>query len=469
MKKLRYLLVLLIAFTIIGCGGGNTDDSADDSATIPTQGDDATPNNPAQDDEQTPDESTVVSYSTISFDSNGGSDVSSIRVVQGEEVSEPTEPTYEGMTFVCWCYDEELSEKVEWPLVVDKNYTLYAKWNVEVDIVAYLETLLDYQIFNPYNMIPETLKPGYSSNVVSKSDYEFSSSVNVSSMPGNGHGEQWNMVVENLEQSQTFFNVLSVVETVSTSSVVIFQNYFDENPSEVANYSFKNGEYNVCVIFDGQYISYVLDYVANIPLLGEQKVQILLSMDVESGERIVRIQLGDSNALRYTVLDGYYEFAIKYLGVRTAYFSLYYDDEDILNGHIYENLLVEGVGLKSAADFYISDTYATIVGNKSSGLIGFTGYIVELYDVVTGKLISYEVMETQTISSVNVTFNTLWFDLHDVGGINSVKFVAAETNDDDDLFYINGSSSAWDQLLSASLYYISVTFSRKSPSYLQNC
>ena len=53
-------------------------------------------------------------------------------------------------------------------------------------------------------------------------------------------------------------------------------------------------------------------------------------------------------------------------------------------------------------------------------------------------------METQTISSVNVTFNTLWFDLHDVGGINSVKFVAAETNDDDDLFYINGSSSAWE-------------------------
>lgn len=186
-----------------------------------------------------------------------------------------------------------------------------------------------------------------------------------------------------------------------------------------------------------------MDYVAKIPVLGEQEAQILLSMNIETGERIVRVQLGDSNALRYTVLDGLYEFAIKYLGVRRAYFSLYKDDNDVLNGHIYEYLVVNDITIKSAADFYISEDYLSVVGNKSSGLIGFDGYITELYDVSNGKLIAYEVMKTKSVSAVNVTFNTLWFDLHDVDGITSIKFIEGATSEDEDYFYVNNSNKAW--------------------------
>ena len=131
------------------------------------------------------------------------------------------------MKFVCWCYDEELKNQVTWPLTLDKNYTLYAKWNVKVDIVGYLKLLLKEKEYNPYNLIPETLKPGYQDNVVSNVDYDFSKNTNVSSIVGHGFGEQWNMVLDNLNQTNIFFNALSLVETISTSSVVVFQNYFD--------------------------------------------------------------------------------------------------------------------------------------------------------------------------------------------------------------------------------------------------
>lgn len=40
-------------------------------------------------------------------------------------------------------------------------------------------------------------------------------------------------------------------------------------------------------------------------------------------------------------------------------------------------------------DFYIDDDYVTAVGNKADGMIGFTGYICELYDVDTGKMLAY--------------------------------------------------------------------------------
>ena len=45
---------------------------------------------------------------TVSFDSNGGSAVSSIKVKENESITEPTEPTRDGYIFGGWYYNEEL-------------------------------------------------------------------------------------------------------------------------------------------------------------------------------------------------------------------------------------------------------------------------------------------------------------------------------------------------------------------------
>jgi|CZCB01.1.fsa_nt_gi hypothetical protein len=29
-----------------------------------------------------------------------------------------------------WYYDEDLTRKVDWPITIDKDYTLYAKWEI---------------------------------------------------------------------------------------------------------------------------------------------------------------------------------------------------------------------------------------------------------------------------------------------------------------------------------------------------
>ena len=470
MKKNTLLIVLLSAI-LVSCGGGeqfpssvlipSPSENPTSSSEVYSSSDETTSETVSSDepsseeitsdkissDEQSSDETTseeVDVYYEISFNTNGGSKIDNISVLENEEVLEPETPTFEGMNFVCWCYDKDLTNPVSWPLVADQNYSLYAKWNNKVDIVGYLKTLLNSKELNPYNFIPEKMRAGYEDNLISNASYDYANGVNIDDMVDHGHGEQWAMIQDNLLQSQTFYNALSVVEGVATSSVAIFQNYFDKNPSETAKHSFKNGEYNVFVDFDGKVISYVLDYVANIPVIGEVEAQILLSMDVETGERTSRIQLGDANALVYRSLENSYEFAIKYLGVRRAYFSIEKDEDDNLSGHIYEILKVGSVETTSAADFYINDNYVIAVGNKASGLVGFSNYITEVYNVNNGKLIAYEVLETQSISAIDVTFNTLWFDLHDIEGIDSIKYVKATSEEEISSFYINGLSTPWD-------------------------
>ena len=234
----------------------------------------------------------------------------------------------------------------------------------------------------------------YSANLVDAEDIvtDYSSFVNISDI-SYGFGEQWYMVLTNIDQSMVFFNALTVVESLSASSITAFNNYFDKNPQDTAHYEFENGEYNITIKYDGEIIYYVVEYTANIPVIGEVTAQIALAMVEETGEKSVRIQLGDANALAYTVRENSYDFAIKYLGVRRAMFSVARDEYGNVSGKIYEHLTVSSLETSNAADFYITEDYVSVVGNKADGLLGFSNTICELYDVNTGKMLGYEVNE----------------------------------------------------------------------------
>lgn len=384
---------------------------------------------------------------TISFVSNGGSDTAAITAEYGQTVSVPTSPTKANHRFVGWFADATLQNAVSWPITLVKDETVYAAWNEIVDVPALLRSLLDGYSLNPYKAIPNSMKPGAAGTLLTNAGSivnDYSSNVNVSSISSGGFGEQWYMVLENLQQSNTFFNVLSVVEGLTTTSVSAFNNYWDSNPGNTAHHSFASGIYSVTIDFDGETLYYVLDYTASLPVLGEQTIQIAMSMDAETEEKTVRIQFGDANALKYTLNDNSYEFYIMYLGVRRAYFKIEETATGVYEGHLKEFLTVSGVAVESAADFYINGNYVTAVGNKASGMLGFTGYICELYDTSTGKMLGYEVRETKDIPILgDITFHTLWFDLSYVSGITSIRYVEPSGNNETGTFYVNGSSSAW--------------------------
>lgn len=376
---------------------------------------------------------------TVTFNANGGSSVAAQTVVYGEKATLPVEPTYENHKFVGWCYDMNGNNAVDFDDPITGNVEFYAIWNEFINVKALLSALLSGYELNPLSYIPESMRYDFSENLVDPDDLitDYSDSVRVSDI-SYGFGEQWYMVLENINQTNLFFNVLTVVEGLTSASVTAFNDYFDKNPANTAHYEFESGVYNVTINFDGEILLYVLDYTANLPIFGEQTVQIALALNAESGEKNVRIQAGDANALAYKVLENSYEFAIKYAGVRRAMFTIARDDNGNVKGSISEFLTLASLETSSASEFYITEDYVSVVGNKASGMTGFTGYINELYDAESGKLLGYEVNETLS----KITYDTLWFNLSDVYGINTIKS-ALDKDNVTDLFYVNGSKSEW--------------------------
>lgn len=62
----------------------------------------------------------------VTFDSNGGSSVSSQTIIEGNKASKPNNPTRSGYSFVDWMLN---GNSYDFNDIVDKNITLIAKWN----------------------------------------------------------------------------------------------------------------------------------------------------------------------------------------------------------------------------------------------------------------------------------------------------------------------------------------------------
>lgn len=79
---------------------------------------------------------------TVTFESNGGSDVAAQTVKQNNVASAPVAPTKDNYTFVGWYTDIELTTAYVFSTPVTGDITLYAKWNLIIDTEDELEAAL---------------------------------------------------------------------------------------------------------------------------------------------------------------------------------------------------------------------------------------------------------------------------------------------------------------------------------------
>jgi len=76
------------------------------------------------------DETLIEEYITISFDTDGGSNIDSIVIKIGDTISKPDTPTKEGYTFKGWYIDEE---EFDFSNPITEEITLKAKWEENVE------------------------------------------------------------------------------------------------------------------------------------------------------------------------------------------------------------------------------------------------------------------------------------------------------------------------------------------------
>lgn len=67
----------------------------------------------------------------VTFETNGGSSINPVYVVEGGKVEKPADPTKQGYSFVSWFEDEELSKEFDFSQSIQNNVTVYAKWEVK--------------------------------------------------------------------------------------------------------------------------------------------------------------------------------------------------------------------------------------------------------------------------------------------------------------------------------------------------
>ena len=67
-------------------------------------------------------------YYTVTFNSNGGSEIESKKVTTGNSVAEPQAPTNGDKIFDGWYEDETLTTRFDFNTPITSNVTLYAKW-----------------------------------------------------------------------------------------------------------------------------------------------------------------------------------------------------------------------------------------------------------------------------------------------------------------------------------------------------
>ena len=85
---------------------------------------------------------TVTENCKVTFHTDGGSEVAPQYVLAGEKAAEPEAPTKDGYVFSGWFSDETLTEEFDFETVVNRDVTLYAKWEnaVTISIGVYDQT-----------------------------------------------------------------------------------------------------------------------------------------------------------------------------------------------------------------------------------------------------------------------------------------------------------------------------------------
>ena len=105
-KRFPIVLLMAVMLVLTACGGGSSNNNQPSQPVQPQ---------PAQ-------------Y-TVTFNTNGGSNVPSQRVNADATVAEPTAPTRDHYEFDGWYRDSALTTPAEFPITVTANVTLYAGWD----------------------------------------------------------------------------------------------------------------------------------------------------------------------------------------------------------------------------------------------------------------------------------------------------------------------------------------------------
>ncbi|MBQ8529222.1 MAG: hypothetical protein IJ459_05745 [Clostridia bacterium] len=311
-----------------------------------------------------------------------------------------------------------------------KNYntlTLNVNFNIKLDLGTLASSVINSfgSVPDIWAFLPESFAPEFREIDEVPVFDDFTA---VSSIPVNGMGKQLNSVYGLLTKAQT---ALSYVNTVYGSMNIIktlYSNYLDGSPDDYKSFIGNAGPFTFTILIDET--SYEISCQ-----VGTVEVTIYSSLEDESYGATIKIN--STTSFKYTITGDSVVVAMDILDYASMLVEFGKDEDGNTVGVVYEYLIVSGVEVTAtSALIYVGEDYTVLIGTKGDFIPTSDSRNCEVYDNESGVLVGTEVRENVK----DIIYNTYWFPLVSLDGIDTIKKIDEMSGTNADTIYINGSS-----------------------------
>lgn len=278
---------------------------------------------------------------------------------------------------------------------------------------------------DPWTFLPESFAL---ENKVYKGSpsMNYTSFVNVSAIPNTGIGKQMNILYDIMLDIENVMGYLDPIYQTANTLATAYQTFINENPDDYNNFTTTIAGVSVTIILDEGY---------NLTISYNDISLELYYINFEDGYIYGgRLFITEANVIKYEVTEDSFVIAARLFGTFRAHIEFTRDDDGV-RGSLYHFVGVNEVGINTRALLHVGNTHTTIIGEKGDFLIqATTKRNVEVYDNQTGLMVGSEVKESVPIVG---TYDTMWYPLGNLTGINNIKVIATANGNNANSIYIN--------------------------------
>lgn len=311
-----------------------------------------------------------------------------------------------------------------------ETLTLNAKLVILPNVDGLAQTIVSslLNVPDPWEFLPESF--ALENKVYSGDTLDFSNDfVNVADISKIGIGKQMNVVYSTLLNVEDALYYVRTVYASLNTIVNLYQTFINSNSNNYASYETTSGDFTFKILLDDSNYKMYVNY---------KSVAIELMFTKATKQCEGRIQLSNSNVIKYEMSENSLTIAVSVFNVAMTKLHFERDTQNLVEGYLYEYYGTETKSIKTTALIKVDKDYTSIVSNKreTDDLI-IEGYM-EVYDNETANLVGAQVKETVK----SIAYDTKWYNLYNVTGINTIKVTPEQNGTNADTIYINGNTEA---------------------------
>ena len=260
--------------------------------------------------------------------------------------------------------------------------------------------------------------------------------IRIEQIPANGMGKQLNVMYSMLSKFDAVSKYLNVAYGAFGTVKSLYTQFLDSNPENGKVFSSEISAFTFTLSLTEEEYSFLATFKeggATVELFGN-------TADESYG---AKINIANRGEFKFTVADQVLTVGMSvHLNADNAdnsmsSFLTFARNNGVVTGTLYEYTSALGYDvIGTSAMIEVGEKYTTVIGTKGDFTVGFDGRNCEVYENSTGKLVGTEVRE----SSKLVSYDTYWFPIYQLSGINTIMKVDEKNGMNPDTVYINGKS-----------------------------